>query len=41
VNKSVHWCKLKERREWRAFLEENRKLVQLIDDHPKTEKAQI
>jgi hypothetical protein len=30
---------LKKRRNWRDFLEENRKLVQDIDDHPETEKT--
>jgi hypothetical protein len=29
----------KKRRNWRAFLEENRKLVQEIFDHPETEKT--
>jgi hypothetical protein len=32
---------LKERRDWRAFLEENMKLTQLIDDHPEIEKTRI
>jgi hypothetical protein len=33
--------KSEKRRSWKVVLEENRKLVQRIDDHPGTEKTQI
>jgi len=32
---------IEEKREWIYFLEENRKLIQVIDDHSETEKTQI
>jgi hypothetical protein len=41
VKKGFHWHKLKERREWRYFIKENRKLVQSYDDHPEKKKTHI
>jgi hypothetical protein len=32
---------MKDKRNWKVVLEENRKLVQRINDHPGTEKTQI
>jgi hypothetical protein len=32
---------MKDKRNWKVILEENRKLVQRINDHPRIEKTQI
>jgi hypothetical protein len=41
VNRDVHWRRSKRRRKWRVFLEENKKLVQINDDHPEIDKTWI
>jgi hypothetical protein len=39
VKLDVHEHEFKKIREWKYFLEKNRKLVKFYDDHPETEKV--